>query len=142
MRAPAATAGLSAAAAATTRALRAAAGRCDTTALVTRAAQDTTALGLASEQPTPAWALPRRAQRYRALATLLTLPAAREGSQWVTPRVATAPDDLTAWDEVVRAGLLTRAQADAMRGAGRGYTGWRAGVTDDGRWAYFVTVSE
>lgn len=43
------------------------------------------------------------------------------------------------WDKVIKAGLVTRAQATRMRQNDGGYTGYRVGFAEDGTWTYFTT---
>ena len=70
---------------------------------------------------------------------LATTPGVVDGSDGpihVWPRVSTgAPEDTTdaAWSEVTWVEDLA-----AARGQGDGYLDWRAGISDDGQWRYFV----
>ncbi|MGE9809648.1 hypothetical protein [Janibacter sp. G1551] len=129
----------------TARRLQIDAKDCDKAALVWRATRDHTSLSYGLVTPGQAFALPdAESGRYWYQAqALTTLPGTSHG-QWadykVWPRVATAwhAKSDSAWAEVVRAGLLTQAEADRMRRDGSGYMGWRIGVSEGGKWMFAI----
>lgn len=69
---------------------------------------------------------------------LATTPAIADGGEIVVwPQVTTGRADVTtdeAWEELT---WMTDAEIDASRGEA-GYLGWRAGITMDGEWRFFV----
>ncbi len=117
--------------------------RCDAAALIKRAESDKTRLSFGNVTPKEFFKLPEKETKYRYLVDALVKakPGYEKVSRtYVWPRVATSTgyQDKSAWDEAVRAGLLTKAQAEQMQREGTGYLGWRIGVSDRGAWQFFV----
>jgi len=125
-----------------------AAEACDSDALIALAEDSETELLSGTETPEQVFALPEgEAKHYRTLVALLAntrgevvgeLVGDATGTEtMVWPRVATEEfaDSDEAWQEVVDAGLLTAAEADAQREDG--YRGMRIGMTLDGTWLYY-----
>lgn len=121
---------------------------CDSDALVALAKESRTEILDGTETPEQTFALPEPGtDHYRTLAALLTATSAHivgEGSpdaSVVWPRVATGAfrDSDEAWAEVVAAGLLTRAEADAQRAEPDGYLGMRVSMDMSGRWTDYST---
>lgn len=118
---------------------------CDSDALIALAEESETELMSGTETPEQTFALPEDpdAKHYRNLTALLTDTAAaivdegRADATVVWPRVATEEfaDSNEAWDEVVAAGLLTAAEAEAQRADG--YQGLRVGMNMAGDWLYY-----
>ena len=78
---------------------------------------------------------------HRPLASLiriLRLPYALLGGAYVWPSAARPHPSPNDWALLVRAGVLTGAEAAAERSHGNRYTGWRAAVTPDGDWVSFT----
>jgi hypothetical protein len=74
----------------------------------------------------------------RALATILTLPYARnESGSYAWPTAYSENPTEEAWQALVDAGLYTQDQIDSMKTAGS-YLGWRTAITADGDWQFFV----
>lgn len=124
--------------AATARRLHAAAVKCDAATLVALAKADST--GLEGDQSPAAVFTTASTAPYVALATLLSMPSAESFDGTIQPRVFSeqfAKSDAE-WNTVVAAGLLTDAQAAAMR-KGEGYSGYRLGIASDGTWTFFTT---
>lgn len=125
-----------------------AAEACDFDALVALAEDSETELLSGTKTPEQVFALPEDdAKHYRTLVALLAntrgevlgeLAGDATGDEVVVwPRVATEEfaDSEEAWDEVVAAGLLTAAEAEAQRADG--YQGMRIGMTLGGTWLYY-----
>ena len=74
----------------------------------------------------------------RALATILTMPFARnESGSYAWPTAySEAPTD-EAWQALVDAGLYPQETVDAMK-VGGSYLGYRTAITADGDWQFFV----
>jgi len=74
----------------------------------------------------------------RVLATILTLPSARnESGSYAWPTAySEAPTD-EAWQALVDAGLYSREEIDSMMAGGM-YLGYRTAITADGDWQFFV----
>ncbi len=121
---------------------------CDSGALIALAKDSETELMSGTEIPEQTFALPEGdAEHYRTLVALLAgtrgevigeiVRDATGDETMVWPRVATEEfaDSDEAWDEVVAAGLLTDAEAEAQRAGG--YQGMRIGMTLDGTWQYY-----
>lgn len=116
---------------------------CDAASLTRRASRDKTRLSFGVVTPRDYFALPDQENRYADLVRAMsrTQPAYEKHSRsYVWPRLATGAHDAdpAAWAEVVRAGLLTQKQADAMRRAGSGYMGYRVAISTTGTWSSFV----
>ena len=119
---------------------------CDAPALASIASIDQTQLSYGLVSPAEAFAIPQPEgdNRYDAIVTLLSLPAAEEtlGGQttYIWPRVHTqaGSTDDSAWEEVVTAGLLTAEQTAQMRAEGSGYLSYRLGIGASGQWMYLV----
>lgn len=117
---------------------------CREDALVWRTSRDRTQLSYGLVTPRQAWQLPEREDhRYGWTAVAMDTPWGTQrssaGTYRVWPRVATAywSDRDVAWEEAIDAGLVTRSEAQRMRET-TGYTGWRVGVRDDGRWMWDI----
>lgn len=123
-----------------------AAQACDSDALIALAKESEAELLSGTKTPEQVFALPEDdAKHYRTLVALLAntrgevlgeLPGgdATGDETVVWPRVATEEfaDSNEAWDEVVAAGLLTEAEAEAQRADG--YQGMRIAMTLSGTW--------
>jgi hypothetical protein len=73
------------------------------------------------------------------LVRILSLPVTRnEAGAYAWPSAYTTHPTAKDWNAVVRAGVLTRKQADQMRRAGNVYYGYRAAITKSGDWQFFV----
>jgi hypothetical protein len=82
-----------------------------------------------SEQPKP----------MRALATILTLPFTRnESGSYAWPTAYNESPTEDDWQGLVDSGLYTAEQVDQMKTQGTGYLGYRAAITPDGDWQFFV----
>ncbi|XVX20304.1 hypothetical protein ACQP1U_00040 [Actinomycetota bacterium] len=138
--APVATSGMSPAVAALAKRLYAAATSCDSATLIAIAKEGGTRLSFGEVQAEQALAVPDQEERYAALARVLATPGGKDQTAWVQPRVATqaGTSQPAAWAEAVSAGLLTQEQAKDAQEFGEGYMGWRSGITDAGKWQYFV----
>jgi hypothetical protein len=125
-----------------------AAEACDADALIALAEDSETELLSGTETPEQVFALPEgEAKHYRTLVALLAntpgevvgelVGDATGDETMVWPRVATEEfaDSDEAWDEVVAAGLLTDAEAEAQRADG--YQGPRVGMNLAGDWLYY-----
>lgn len=125
-----------------------AAEECDSDALIALAKESETELMSSAETPEQVFALPESGtEHYRTLVALLAntrgevigelVGDATGDETMVWPRAATEEyaDSDEAWDEVVAAGLLTEAEAEAQRADG--YQGMRVGITLDGTWLYY-----
>jgi hypothetical protein len=125
-----------------------AAEACDSDALVALAEDSETELLSGTKTPEQVFALPEDdAKHYRTLVALLAntrgevvgelVGDATGDETMVWPRVATEEfaDSDEAWQEVVDAGLLTAAEAEAQRADG--YRGMRIGMTLAGDWLYY-----
>lgn len=131
--------GMSAQAAAKAKRISTAARACDSATLVSLARADST--GLAGDQPPASVFTSKAGPSYVALAIVLSLPPTESFDGTIQPRVFSeqyAQNDAE-WDKVVRAGLVTRAQATKMRQDDGGYTGYRVGIAEDGTWTFFTT---
>jgi hypothetical protein len=74
----------------------------------------------------------------RALATILTLPHARnESGSYAWPTAYSEDPSEEAWQALVDAGLYTQDEIDSMK-TGGSYLGWRTAITADGDWQFFV----
>jgi hypothetical protein len=125
-----------------------AAEACDSDALITLAEDSETELLSGTKTPEQVFALPEDDEKhYRTLVALLAntrgevlgelVGDATGDETMVWPRVATEEfaDSDAAWDEVVAAGLLTEAEAEAQRADG--YQGMRIAMTLGGTWLYY-----
>jgi hypothetical protein len=75
----------------------------------------------------------------RTLATILTMPYTRnESGSYAWPTAYSENATEAAWQELVDAGLYTQEQVDSMQAGGTGYLGYRAAITADGDWQFFV----
>lgn len=73
------------------------------------------------------------------LVRILSLPVTRnEAGAYAWPSAYTTHPTAKDWNAVVRAGVLTRKQADQMRRAGNVYYGYRVAITKSGDWQFFV----
>ena len=72
------------------------------------------------------------------LVRLFRLPYAKVGNAYLWPSAARGHPATSAWNALVRAGLLTREQAADQRAHGNVYTGWRAVITGDGDWLSYT----
>lgn len=142
---PVNTTGISSAARSTAQKLFTAATRCDKAILVAMATKDKTSLSFGLISADKAFVLPQDGEkRYVNLARLLgmkpTMEKAHGSTTAIWPRVHTlaGSKDPAAWQEAVDAGLLTPAQAKQMQTAGSGYMGWRLGISNTGKWQYFI----
>lgn len=117
---------------------------CEPEGLISQATSWGTELMSGTETPEQVFAMPEDdAQHYRTLVALLAdtrgVPSGGEqGNKTIVwPRVATEEfaDSDEAWAEVVDAGLLTEAEAEAQRADG--YQGMRIGIAEDGTWKYY-----
>jgi hypothetical protein len=73
------------------------------------------------------------------LALILTMPVTRTadgGYAW--PSAYGEKPTEADWQALLDAVLYTQQEVNTMRGSGSGYTGWRAGITADGDWEFFV----
>lgn len=123
-----------------------AAEACDADALIALAEDSETELLSGTKTPEQVFALPEDDEKhYRTLVALLAntrgeviggeiVGDATGDEVMVWPRVATEEfaDSNAAWDEVVAAGLLTEAEAEAQRADG--YQGMRIAMTLSGTW--------
>ncbi|MBO3152118.1 hypothetical protein GZ178_06580 [Dermatophilus congolensis] len=108
---------------------------CDTKNLITRTIKDHTRLTFSLNKPAPFWTTPIRDGRYKALARAFTMTTpTRDGNDYVWPRVASTNGhkDTDAWNEAIRAGLVTAAEAEKSRSTGKEYPGWRIFIGLDG----------
>ncbi|MDT0212576.1 hypothetical protein Q9R29_01655 [Rothia sp. ARF10] len=136
---PANVAGMSAAAATKAKKISEAARECDAQTLITLARADGT--GLAGDKPAASVFTSQAGSSYVALAILLSMQPTESFDGTIQPRVFSeqyAQNDAE-WDKVVKAGLITRAQATTMRQTDGGYTGYRVGLAEDGTWTFFTT---
>jgi len=75
----------------------------------------------------------------RALATILTLPYARnESGSYAWPTAYSEAPTEEAWQALVQAGLYAQEAVARMREQNTGYLGYRTAVTPDGDWQFFV----
>jgi len=72
------------------------------------------------------------------LIRILRQPYASLGGSYLWPAAAKGHPSAAAWSALVRAGILTRAQAATQRAHGNVYAGWRAVITPDGDWLSFT----
>jgi hypothetical protein len=73
------------------------------------------------------------------LVRILRLPVTRnETRAYAWPSAYTDHPTRADWDALVRAGVLTRAQATAQRTHGNVYYGYRAAIAKNGDWQFFV----
>jgi hypothetical protein len=126
-----------------------AAEACDSDALIALAEDSETELLSGTKTPEQVFVLPEGDEKhYRTLVALLAntrgeviggeiVGDATGDEVMVWPRVATEEfaGSNAAWDEVVAAGLLTEAEAEAQRADG--YQGMRIAVTLGGTWLYY-----
>lgn len=119
-----------------------AASSCDSKTLIAIAKKDRTRLTFGITAPATQLAVPDTDGRYRALVIMFTRMKAtveRIGSRtvytWPPLHVKTSA---AGWREVVKAGLLTQQEANAMRREVGGYWGWRTSIDPKGGWEYNV----
>ena len=75
----------------------------------------------------------------RALATILTMPFTRnESGSYAWPTAYSESPTDAAWQALVETGLHTEDEVAQMREQGTGYLGYRAAITADGDWQFFV----
>jgi hypothetical protein len=88
------------------------------------------------------WRMLETTGRDRPLAKLVQVLRLRvtrnEAGAYAWPSAYSEKPTARDWADVVRAGILTRRQADAMRSQGTGYLGYRVGITRAGDWQFFV----
>lgn len=73
------------------------------------------------------------------LVRILRLPVTRnETGAYAWPSAYRQRPTMRDWDLLVRAGVLTRAQADAQRRHGNVYYGYRTAIRANGDWQFFV----
>jgi hypothetical protein len=81
----------------------------------------------------------RRARPLAMLVAILKLPVTRnETRSYAWPSAYTAHPTLADWNALVRAGVLTRVEADAERRGGNVYYGYRTAITPAGDWQFFI----
>jgi hypothetical protein len=124
-----------------------AANACDSERLIQLATDHGTELMFSTETPEQVFGLPENdALPYETVVRLLAattgvVNGGDPGNETITwPRVATEEfaDSEEAWAEVVSAGLLTQADADAQRADETfGYTGMVIGIDQSGTWRYY-----
>ena len=74
-----------------------------------------------------------------ALVKILKLPAARnEVGNYAWPSAYTAHPKASDWDALVRAGIVTRAQATQAQNSDNVYYGYRTAITRSGDWQFFI----
>jgi hypothetical protein len=73
------------------------------------------------------------------LVKVLQLPHATLGGSYVWPAAAKGHPTPSAWNALVGAGVLSRAQAAGQRAHGNVYTGWRVVITSEGDWLSFTS---
>lgn len=133
--------GLDGAAKQTAQTIYHAARVCDSATLVKVASSDKTRLGYDHTSAKSVFTIPQQGARYDTMLQLMGLPsvtASVNGSTThIWPRAVGAPKDAAAWDEVVKLGLVTRAQATRMRENGN-YTGPQLWIADDGTWKAYT----
>lgn len=118
---------------------------CDRRHLVALANADRTRVSFGNQSPSEVFRLPQRTDRpYDGLVRVLsTRPAVEKAGKdvaYVWPRLATGDNSKrrSAWQEAVRAGLVTQKTADTALRTGEGYYGWRLFVNATGEWDSFV----
>jgi hypothetical protein len=131
----------------TAQAIVEAATACDSKGLIQLATDHDTQLMYGNETPEQVFGLPENdALPYETLVRLLAgttgvVNGGNAGNETITwPRVSTEEfrDSDEAWAEVVDAGLLTQAEADAQRADETfGYTGMVIGIDQSGTWRYY-----
>lgn len=72
------------------------------------------------------------------LLRILRLPYTMVGGSYVWPAAVKGHPSAATWSALVRAGVLTRAEAAIERTHGNVYRGWRAAITPDGDWVSFT----
>lgn len=117
------TSGVPDAAAATARLLMSGAVACDEDALVSRFTADDTRMSFGAGSVSDHMSLPDNVDRYRNLATVLSLPPGAEGAEGYVQWPQT-PETDAEWQSLVDAGLITQENVAQMKEYG-GYTGWR-----------------
>lgn len=135
------------AAGATAQTIVEAATACDSDGLIQLATEHDTELMFSTETPEQVFGLPENdALPYETLVRLLAgttgvANGGEAGNETITwPRVSTEEfrDSDEAWAEVVDAGLLTQAEADAQRADETfGYMGMVIGIDRSGTWRYY-----
>jgi hypothetical protein len=81
----------------------------------------------------------RHARPLALLVAILKLPVTRnESHAYAWPSAYTAHPTLADWNALVRAGVLTRVEADAERRGGNVYYGYRTAITPAGDWQFFI----
>ena len=131
----------------TARAIVEAAKACDSDQLIQLATDQGTQLMFTTETPEQVFGLPEvDTLPYETVVRLLAgtggvVNGGDPGNETITwPRVSTGEfrDSDEAWAEVVEAGLLTQAEADAQRAEETfGYTGMVIGIDRSGTWRYY-----
>ena len=66
-------------------------------------------------------------------------PLATLGGSYVWPAAAKGHPTPSAWNALVGAGVLSRAQAAGQRAHGNVYTGWRVVITSEGDWLSYTS---
>lgn len=75
----------------------------------------------------------------RALATILTMPYARnESGSYAWPTAYSENPTEEAWRDLVYSGLYSAEEVEQMKTQGTGYLGYRTAITPDGDWQFFV----
>jgi hypothetical protein len=73
------------------------------------------------------------------LVAILKLPVTRnETRAYAWPSAYTAHPTRADWNALVRAGVLTRVEADAERRGGNVYYGYRTAISPAGDWQFFI----
>ena len=73
------------------------------------------------------------------LVKILGLPVTRnETGSYAWPSAYTTHPKAADWNGLVRAGVITRAEATKARGSGNVYYGYRAAITRSGDWQFFI----
>jgi hypothetical protein len=81
----------------------------------------------------------RGAEPLATLVKILKLPVTRnEVGGYAWPSAYTAHPRPADWDALVRAGLVTRAQATKAQKSGNVYYGYRTAITRSGDWQFFI----
>lgn len=118
---------------------------CNRLALIRRTTADGTRLTFGNVAPRKFFALPQSKDRaYDNLLRALSARPAAEGSgknvTYVWPRLAAGDNykDRAAWQEAVRAGLITQKYADKAWRTDKMYYGWRVSIDTNGAWQSYV----